>query len=548
MGSQKKNHLYWIKGLGWASVFLFVLLDCTPAHNLTYSYIDSNGTIHILNIPEHTPQDKDQDRVTQTPTRKKGPVALAGPASQGESEGKSVRIAQAKDQKGILHITNAASAPAGKQTPPIMEARQRSKRKPLTPQAMLAKVWPADAGQPGNAGPVSRIADNPGAGVQLDTLSQSKLANPLMAGATNLPGAGESSPIGVAETRAIDQVTPVEGNGGVNRMALFVDQQGKMFVYQAKIEAADLPASENEMSTRKVNVVSEALAVVAAQPTPLAMPESMQGNLNPKGGLQVAAHQSKGRPTGRIRVFRDRQGFTHIVNNPGMESQFARAKPAKPEMPQIAYARAITPLGQNVPAVLALSETSQDNLQTPAGLDRNFSQVVVFKDKQGKLNISNPKHKATDYTWLAWEAKRFTGKAGDDLELLMAMAAQQHRLPLPLVKAVIRAESGFTPGAVSCKGAMGLMQLMPTTAAFLGVKNPFCPQENVMAGCRYLRDLLDTLNGSVPLALAAYNAGLQRVINSGYQVPAIAETQDFVDKVIGYYFNYQQQVLASSKI
>jgi soluble lytic murein transglycosylase-like protein len=95
---------------------------------------------------------------------------------------------------------------------------------------------------------------------------------------------------------------------------------------------------------------------------------------------------------------------------------------------------------------------------------------------------------------------------------------------------------------------MGLMQLMPTTAAFLGVKNPFCPQENIMAGCRYLRDLLDTLNGSVALALAAYNAGLQRVISSGYQVPAIAETQDFVDKVIRYFFSYQQQVLASSKI
>jgi soluble lytic murein transglycosylase-like protein len=95
---------------------------------------------------------------------------------------------------------------------------------------------------------------------------------------------------------------------------------------------------------------------------------------------------------------------------------------------------------------------------------------------------------------------------------------------------------------------MGLMQLMPATAACLGVKDPFCPQQNIMGGCRYFRDLLDKLHGSVPLSLAAYNAGLQRVINAGYEVPAIAETQNFVEKVIKYFFIYMQQDNIGSKI
>jgi hypothetical protein len=112
--------------------------------------------------------------------------------------------------------------------------------------------------------------------------------------------------------------------------------------------------------------------------------------------------------------------------------------------------------------------------------------------------------------------------------------------------AVIRAESGFVPEAVSWKGAMGLMQLMLTTAACLGVRDPFCPQENIMGGC--LRDLLNKMNGSAPLSLAAYNAGLQRVIYSGYQIPAITETQDFVEKVLSYFFNYLQQAASGRKI
>ena len=121
------------------------------------------------------------------------------------------------------------------------------------------------------------------------------------------------------------------------------------------------------------------------------------------------------------------------------------------------------------------------------------------------------------------------------LEPLIAEAALAHRLPATLVRAVVKVESDFCSWAVSPKGAMGLMQLMPGTATFLGVQEPFNPRDNLQGGCRYLRLLVDYFGGSVPLALAAYNAGFQRVVNCGFQVPAIKETQDFVTQVMGRY-------------
>ena len=108
---------------------------------------------------------------------------------------------------------------------------------------------------------------------------------------------------------------------------------------------------------------------------------------------------------------------------------------------------------------------------------------------------------------------------------------------------MIKVESNFTTRAVSPKGAMGLMQLMPGTAAFLGVQEPFNPRENILGGCRYLRLLLDLFGGSVPLALAGYNAGYQRVVNCGYRVPDIKETQEFLTQVMGWYLAEEKKAL-----
>ena len=100
-----------------------------------------------------------------------------------------------------------------------------------------------------------------------------------------------------------------------------------------------------------------------------------------------------------------------------------------------------------------------------------------------------------------------------------------------LVRAVIQAESGFNPHAISRKGAMGLMQLMPATARELGVANPFHPEDNIRGGVTYLAQLLARYGQNVELALAAYNAGPASVERFGNVVPPYRETRDYVKKI-----------------
>jgi Transglycosylase SLT domain len=121
------------------------------------------------------------------------------------------------------------------------------------------------------------------------------------------------------------------------------------------------------------------------------------------------------------------------------------------------------------------------------------------------------------------------------LDRIVHDAAQRHSVDPALVKAVISTESGWNTRAISQKGAVGLMQLIPATAQRFGVGNPFDPAQNVEGGTMYLKSLLDRYNGDLTKSLAAYNAGEHAVDLSG-GVPAYRETQNYVQKVTKEYF------------
>jgi hypothetical protein len=129
---------------------------------------------------------------------------------------------------------------------------------------------------------------------------------------------------------------------------------------------------------------------------------------------------------------------------------------------------------------------------------------------------------------------------------LIATTAARYGFDPALVKAVIKCESQFNPLAQSPRGAQGLMQLMPATQTLLGVRDAFDPQDNVEAGVAYLAMLQHTFPDNLSLVLAAYNAGPQTVVQAGYSVPPIAETQRYVDCVLQAQDTYQQSRLFPS--
>ena len=169
------------------------------------------------------------------------------------------------------------------------------------------------------------------------------------------------------------------------------------------------------------------------------------------------------------------------------------------------------------------------------------AQIYSWRDVDGKLVLSDkPRpdqgaqatfevHGAA--TVRATKPLNSTTKSAP-FEASITEHAQRQRVAADLVRAVIQVESAFNPIAVSSKGAMGLMQLMPATATELGVVNPFDPDQNIRGGVAYLRRLLDRYNGNVELALAAYNAGMGNVEKYG-DVPPFKETRNYVKKVTG---------------
>jgi soluble lytic murein transglycosylase-like protein len=172
-------------------------------------------------------------------------------------------------------------------------------------------------------------------------------------------------------------------------------------------------------------------------------------------------------------------------------------------------------------------------------MDDRGRQFFVNSDPPNPAKLTAAKPRAAIY--LPAEAS-FTGRGRpalsmdrDGVEKLVREAADRHRVDPALVRAVIETESNWNPGAISPKGAVGLMQLMPTTAQRFGVYERFSPQQNVDAGVRYLKVLLQRYDGNLDLALAAYNAG-EGAVDRAHGVPAFRETRNYVQKVQDAYF------------
>lgn len=175
------------------------------------------------------------------------------------------------------------------------------------------------------------------------------------------------------------------------------------------------------------------------------------------------------------------------------------------------------------------------SVATPAA-----AQIYSWRDADGRLVLSNKPQadKGAHTTYEVHGSSSFrattpfkSSARSAPYEAAIAEHAHRHGVAPDLVRAVIQVESAFNPAAVSHKGAMGLMQLMPATAEELGVTDPFDPEQNIRGGVTYLKRLLNRYDQKVELALAAYNAGSGNVDKHGKTVPPFKETRNYVDKI-----------------
>ena len=183
-----------------------------------------------------------------------------------------------------------------------------------------------------------------------------------------------------------------------------------------------------------------------------------------------------------------------------------------------------------------LQEVASANIQTPKNTDE---AVTTFKECLASAERS-VQAMAVDAisSYYAINSTTSSGSvySPENLEEYFKEASETYGVDINLLKAIARQESNFNPSATSSAGAMGVMQLMPSTAKGLGVTNAYDAQQNIMGGAKLMAQNLKKYNGDVSLALAAYNAGGGNVDKYG-GIPPFKETQNYVKKVLGYYQN-----------
>ncbi|MGA6926252.1 MAG: lytic transglycosylase domain-containing protein [Desulfosarcina sp.] len=168
------------------------------------------------------------------------------------------------------------------------------------------------------------------------------------------------------------------------------------------------------------------------------------------------------------------------------------------------------------------------------------ADIYMYIDSQGIMHFSNAPT-SSDYQIYIQERPLRQGQGMDAnrYDRYIDEAAALHGVDFPLLKAVIRAESAFDPKAVSRKGALGLMQIMPENLDSFRVYDPFDPWQNIMGGTRYLKALLQRFDGQIPLALAAYNAG-PRAVDTHRGIPPFQETEAYVRRVMKFFHLYKK--------
>ena len=170
------------------------------------------------------------------------------------------------------------------------------------------------------------------------------------------------------------------------------------------------------------------------------------------------------------------------------------------------------------------------------------ADIYRYIDENGVMHFTNAPTSSSQDFKLFLREKRTSSSSGyynkkyDDL---ISDASERFGVSFPLLKAIIKAESDFDPQAVSKKGAMGLMQIMPQNFKLLGLKDPFDPTQNINAGARYFKQLYDRFNGKLALSLAAYNAG-PAAVDRYKTIPPYEETEEYVRRVLRYYYKYKK--------
>ena len=170
------------------------------------------------------------------------------------------------------------------------------------------------------------------------------------------------------------------------------------------------------------------------------------------------------------------------------------------------------------------------------------ADIYMYVDQSGVVHFTNaPTTSDEDYRLYIKEKKVFSSQvySPKSFDNQIRKASEMYGVSYPLLKAIIKAESDFNPRAVSKKGALGLMQLMPENIRAMNINDPFDPMENILGGTRYFREMLDRFDGQLPLSLAAYNAGPTAVERYNKSVPPYKETEAYVERVLKFYYSFK---------